>query len=380
MNNVSFLSLVMKKIYNGRPHLPRNELFYNRIEQTLAGNSANVWFMTKGCQWDAMGGCTMCNYGKGYVLSDEETLHAVKTGLLSLPTTITELFLSPSGSFLDDNEVSPHIRQKIYKIVEKLDVDYFAFESRAELVDKQKLDELRTLLPNKKIAVEIGLESSDNFVREFCINKGNKIEDFIVSAQTVRNFGFECIANVSVGPAFLSQEEAVNDAIETTLWALKNGADTVVLFPMHVKPYTLLDWLYRRGYYNPPSLWLLIEVLFKLGEENSKYVDISWYRSGYSDSKKIVASPDSCDKCKPIIYELLDEYRKGRNFDVIKKLYQLECDCKKEYLENKHRDGYTPLLQRVLNCYSLLARDFGLLDWWTNHIEEISKEMEDKLC
>lgn len=368
----------MRKIHDKRPHLSIQETSYNRVEQTKAGCSANVWFTTKGCQWDSVGGCTMCNYGRGYELSEQETINAVKQGLSSLPNGVSELFLSPSGSLIDSQEVSPTVRQEIYKLIDKHSTDYFAFETRAELINKEVLDEIKRMISKKNIGIEIGLESANPWIREFCVNKGNQLEDFICAAQMVKKYGFECLANVSLGTAFLTPSEALSDAVNSSRWALENGADTVVLFPMHVKPYTLLEWLYKKGYYKPPTLWMFIEVLYNIGPEKISNVDISWYRSGYSDESKIIASPDSCDKCKPTVYNLLDEYRKSRDFDIVYQLHNFECACKQ--MDDETKQIPKSIKERVFEIYSILAEDFELVDWFEDNYNKLINQMEAISC
>ena len=378
MNDINFLSLIMKKIHDKRPRLSIKETSYNRIEQTKAGCSANVWFMTKGCQWDSVGGCTMCNYGRGFDLNEQEIINAVKQGLSALPNDVSELFLSPSGSLIDPQEVPPIVRQEIYKLINKHSTDYFAFETRAEFINKEALDEIKRMISNKNIGIEIGLESANPWIRKFCINKGNQLEDFINAAQLIKKYDFECLANVSLGTAFLTPREALSDAVNSSRWALENGAHTVVLFPMHVKPYTLLEWLYKKGYYKPPTLWMFIEALYNIGPENINNIDISWYKSGYSDESKIIASPDSCDKCKPTVYNLLDKYRKTRDFDIVYKLHNFKCGCKQ--MEDEATELQKPLKERIFEIYSILAEDFELTHWFKDNRNNLMEQMEAISC
>ena len=374
----NFLSLVMKEIRSKRPLLSIDEVYYMRIEKAKVGRSATLWFMTNGCSWDALGGCTMCNHGRGHNLDEKETISAVLQGLAALPPDIAELFFLASGSLLDPLEVPPAIRREIYKLISKQPVGYLGIETRAEHVNEPELNLIKENLGAKNIGIEIGLESANLFIRRFCVNKGNSLNDFIAAASLVNKYQFECLANVALGNAFLTHNEALEDAVRSTHWALDNGANTVVLFPIHVKPYTLLEWLYKKGYYKLPTLWLFIETLYRIGPERIGQVDISWYKSGYSDTSKIVISPDSCEKCKPAIYLLLDEFRQKRSFDVICLLYNMDCSCKSHLQESANTA--LPLNERVFEMYSVLAEDFGLTDWFNINKTSIKKTMEAALC
>lgn len=379
MIKYNFLSLVMKKIRMLRPELSVNQPFFNRIEETQLGLSANSWFMTGGCSWDQQGGCTMCNYGKGVAISESDTLEAIKTAVESLPKDIVELFLSPSGSFLDNREVPASTRSKILDIANNSNVKFFAFETRAEFVTEELLKELRENVVGKKIGVEIGLESSNSFIRNYCINKGNELEDFTKAANLIKKYGFECIANVSLGTPFLNPKEAKEDTVNTVKWALNNGVDTVVIFPMHVKPYTLLEWLYKNDYYEPPSLWLLINTLYEIGEELIDRVDISWYRNGYEDKRKVIASPTTCECCLDKIYDMLDEYRKTRDFSIVREMQFFHCSCREKEPMVKFKEKEF-LVDRVMRLYSILAEAFDSSEWWNINKQNLEKEMRSIWC
>jgi radical SAM enzyme (TIGR01210 family) len=370
--------MVMKKIRNKRPSLSIDEIFYQRKEQSRAGVSCTLWFMTVGCSWDKDGGCTMCNHGCGHSVNEENTINAIKQGLASFPSDMAELFLLVSGSFFDPHEVSQTAKKSIYNLLNMYPFEYLGLETRSESVTESELVLLKNTIKNKKIGIEIGLESSDPWIREFCINKGNTLDDFVVAANLIRKYDFECLANVSLGNAFLTFDETLKDTVQSAKWALQNGADTVVLFPVHVKPYTLLEWLYKNGYYNPPTLWQFIEALYSIGSEMIGHIDISWYRSGYTDTKKILSSPDSCVSCRNIIYDILDQFRIKRDFYIVEKMMELNCQCKNTLVVDD--SNMTDLKERVVSIYNEIAYDFGLSDWYDKRIDEIKKRMDDVIC
>ncbi len=378
MGKNNYLSMVMKKIHERRPPLSEKEVYYNRVEQSKAGTSATAWFLSGGCQWDAEGGCTMCNHGWGRKMSDEDTVVAIRQALADLPDNTAELFLLASGSLIDTEEVSEFVRQQMYKLVKEKDIPYFAFETRSESVNREILEELKICLPHQKIGVEIGLESADPWIRKFCVNKGNELEDFLRAAALIKEYGFECLANISLGTAFLSPRQALDDAVYSAKWALEHGADTVVLFPLHIKPYTLLEWLYGKGYYKPPSLWLLVEAIYRIGHRQAEHVDISWYRNEYKDPAKMILSPDTCVNCRKMVYQGLDEYRRTRDFNIITNLRSTPCGCKDGMPETDGIPGIdmNSTKARVFDLYGRLAEDLGLTGWWNVNKVNLKAEIE----
>src|SRR5439155_1439414 len=99
------------------------------------------------------------------------------------------------------------------------------------------------------------------WVQRYCVNKGNEPSQFVDAARQVKSRGMHLYSNVALGLPFLSARESVEDATRSVLWSLANGADVVDLFPIHIKPYTLTEFLHHQGWYSPIPLWGLVEVL-----------------------------------------------------------------------------------------------------------------------
>ena len=213
------LSAVMHHIHYLRPLLSSQPVYYNRVEKSRGGNYVEVWFMTAGCQWDAQGGCTMCNYGRGHVLSEDEIVDAVQRGLAAINVEVSELVVSPSGSMLDHQEVPAGARRRIFSLIRDFPTPQFVFETRSETVTPDAVKEFVESVPRKRLGVEIGLESSNAWVQRFCINKGNHPNQFVRASKILHDHGIQVHANVLLGTAFLSSLEALS----VMLWTLYDG-------------------------------------------------------------------------------------------------------------------------------------------------------------
>lgn len=361
------LAKVMAVVRTDRPKLPASQPYFNRIERVPAGRYAELWFRTAGCTWDKQGGCTMCNYGASQRPSVEETAAAVRMGLKELPTPIEELMISPSGSMLDPTEVDPDLRRQIYAMASIYDTSKFLVETRSEYVTDETMAELRSSQPaGRTVTIEIGLESADPWKLRYCINKGHGVEDFTRAAEVARRHGVEVYANICLGTAFLAPSEAIEDTHASAIWALENGASHVVLFPLHIKPYTLLDVLAQDGRYSAVSLWSLVEVLNRFDAAMLHRVEIAWYRSYYDTDAKIRKSPSTCPKCHDAVVSLLDGYRAQQTRAAVDKLVNYQCSCQLQW-----RSTLTPptesLSSRVLREYHALAESFGLSEMLERH-------------
>lgn len=347
-----FLSKVMQQLRLSRRMTTSPAIFYNRLEKSKAGNYVEVWFKTDGCQWDSKnGGCTICNYGHSNNTSEEEMIHAVKNGLSAIEVNVDELVVSPSGSMLDPIEVPASTRRSIFSLVNDFPTPYFIFETRADTIKDDVIKEFSQLVKNKKLGVEVGLESSNPWIQRFCINKGSHPNFFYRASNVLKTYGIESIANISLGVPFLSAIEAIDDCVKSILWSFSNGANLAVVFPLHVKPNTLLEWLYKENLYKPPSLWSLVEVLSRVGPVLAEKTDISWYRSYYDDATKIIASPDTCPVCIDKVYKLLDNYRATRNYSTIKELIEFNCQCKEDWRKEVDKYPEVELTKRVWTFY-----------------------------
>lgn len=359
-----FLEQVMRKVREHRPLLPKSKAFYNRFESVRAGTFAEVWFMTRGCSWDHQGGCTMCNYGRGEDLNADEIVDAVQAALDDLKREIDELLVSPSGGMLDSAEVPISTRRRIYGLVREFPSKKFLIETRCETITEDAVKELVEAVPDRKLGIEVGLESSCAWIQRFCVNKGSHPDNFRKAAAIARRFDVDFYANVALGTAFLSVAEAIDDCCASVRWALSNGATNAIVFPLHVKPYTLLNRMFDEKLYRPPSLWSLVEVLRELGPELQGHTEIAWYRSYYDDPSKIMLSPTTCPQCIDRVLDLLDGYRATQSSAYVDQLSAITCSCKDSWRRELAASPQQPLQERTFGLYELLAENFDLQPWW----------------
>lgn len=349
-----------------------------RVEEIAGAPFVTLWFRTRGCRHDASGGCTMCNYGISSPVTTEQMVEYVHAGLSTIPENQNlTLLVSPSGSMLDDWEVPEDARANIFRLVNACPGRTYLCETRAETVTEQRVRQLAQLITTKVPCVEMGLESADPWIMRYCINKKLAPNLFVHSTELLHKYGVRAVANILVGAPFLSPREAIDDAVRTVEWAIAQGVDNCVLFPVHVKQWTLVEWLWRHGYYSPPSLWSLIEVLARVGPTHSSRTTISWYKI-YSEKVAwgeldpavewgYLLSPTSCPRCRATIMQLLDEYRDTNSYDVVRKLTSIECECKDIWRATLAAAEHETLPQRVARLYGQIGRDLLGDAWWDVH-------------
>lgn len=156
-----FLKCIMSTIYENKRSLPEEPLTVVRHEIADGRAMCEVWFMTEGCAYDKEGGCTMCNYGKGHKVDEEMILARLKQSFQELPDSNYNLVINPSGSFLDEREVCSRLRLGIYELLDHVSFESLTVESRADVITESLLRELRNRYPDKRVSVEIGVETLD---------------------------------------------------------------------------------------------------------------------------------------------------------------------------------------------------------------------------
>ncbi len=369
------LKKIQREIYKARKPLSKDIKYVVRKEQTVNGIFAEIWFLTKGCQWDASGGCVMCNYGKGFTISHEEMIISIDNALQEAGNDIYELAITPSGSFWDEREVPRNIREHIYMRVSESNVKKFSFETRVETITEKNIKELKKHINSKLLAVEFGLETSNDWIRKNCLNKGSNLADYLIAIKTLKSYEIETLVNISLGIPFLSENESIIDTIESINWAHESGADSVIVFPIHVKPGTLVNVLYQNKLYHTISLWSLVKVLDSIQVEYLCKTQISWYKNYYTDASKIISSPGSCKYCYSHVISLLDEYRATCSKSVIDKLNEFDCRCKSHWGEKILIEPIS-LKERTFNSYKHLGINILTPKWWNENENRIIKELQ----
>jgi radical SAM enzyme (TIGR01210 family) len=234
------------------------------------------------------------------------------------------------------------------------------FETRAETITDEVLKLCKSILGERFYGLYVGLESRSSFVLKHCINKQLRTESVLSAIKACKQNSIQIMVNVLVGATYLTTEESISNAVETVQWALSKGVDRCDLFPVHVKRFTPLAVLYYAGLYNPPSLWILVEVLNQLGASTWSSVGLSWYTS--YGAYNIVASPMTCSTCQEALTLCLDGFEHTHKAEYVHKMNAIECSCKESL--NTHHIAEPSLPERVIRGYNKMAEEVMGLNWW----------------
>jgi len=265
-----------------------------------------VILRTRGCSWNR---CLMCGYRRDTDprVTNEDLKKQLEKALKRGKGRILKIFTS--GSFF---ELDKEFRDFVYCKVSKMGFEKLIVESRPEFVCRVEEDLEKIEF---ELEVGIGLETSNDFVREYCINKGFTFEDFKEASKFLKSKGFRVKVYLLLKPPFLSEKEAIEDAIKS-IKDVKGLADIVSLNPANVQSGTYLEGLWRRGIYRPPWLWSVVEVL------KSSNLEIVSDPVGAGSLR----GPHNCGKCDKAVVRAVREFSLYQDKSVFE---NLNCKCLK---------------------------------------------------
>ena len=318
-----------------RPKEPRREVTTWREEELLDGRVVDALVAileTRGCSHErGTGGCTMCGYAGDTPLRapTEEELLAQVEHVASTRGDARWVKLYTSGSMLDPGEVPPRVLEALVDAFG--DAGMLTVESRAEHVTRQRVEALGD---TSRREVAIGLESACDGVLAASVHKGMTLEAFEEAAAHVKGAGARLRAYVLLKPPFLTEAEAVEDAVEAALAAAEAGADVVSLNPVSVHGDTLVDFLHYRGEYEPPWLWSVVHVLERVTRELPGGVRIVSAPTAGGKAR----GAHNCGRCDKDVLTAIEFFRLSGDPEELEAVPG--CDCRARWSAQLDLEGY----------------------------------------
>ncbi len=359
-----FLSQVMRTLRSqlkpqderDKPRIAGHNFIYGRF-QNMPYELPLIYFESKGCRYDKAGACTMCNFGRGAWYADTEIFDAIKRELDQFKGA-PSVFITPAGSFLDDGEVSPVLRRRILNAIVENGTKLFSTESRAEFITEDKIKEIKKIAGEMDIEMGLGLETSNPLIANYCINKISSTEKYTRAVRLLKKYNIEVFTHVLLKPAFVTEREAYEDALQTILWAFSQGSDMVGIGLMNIKKGTLNYWLSERGLYTPPTYWTVLKIIQNVPKDLRNRVTLF----GFESSTKMYGMAGNCDICTQHIKRLLFSYLGTRDESVLAAAANYDCECKEAWKQEMQSTA-TPLTERLPKIYSMIAKELFGKEW-----------------
>jgi len=226
-----------------------------------------------------------------------------------------------SGSFFDPAEVPLPARNAFGTLVKGKIV---IAETRPEFVIPESIASFEEIVDDGShdipLYIAIGLETSDDRIREKCINKGFSWEDFLRASKAARSAGAGVKAYLLLKPLFLTERESIEDTI-SSLGALRGISDMISLNPCSVQRGTELEYYWKRREYRPPYLWSVLSILSRARE----HVVCDPLEGGRE------RGAHNCGLCDRSILQGIRDYSLSGDKELIRGLLEMDCACREEW-------------------------------------------------
>jgi len=129
--------------------------------------------------------------------------------------------------------------------------------------------------------------------------------------------GFSIKTYILLKPPFLTEKSAINDAIKSIEFA-STYSEIISLNPVNIQNNTLVEFLWRKGYYRSPWLWSVVDVLKKtshLGKVVSFPTAPGTQRGAHN-----------CGKCDEDVIKAIENFSFTQDIEYLNSIK--ECECK----------------------------------------------------
>ncbi len=227
------------------------ELMRSWFTQEVVGTEVvptlNVVIPTRGCSWNQ---CLMCSYSL-----DAQEREFIQEFRELMKKEFEKIKIFTSGSFLDKKELPESVRNRILDVIKEKGVREVTVETRPEYAEEAA--KVQSYLGDISLEVALGLESANDRILKYCINKGFLFEDF---EKAVEILDTRIKAYLLIKPPFLTEYEGIEDAVNSAE-SIERLVDVISFNPVVIHRETLLEYLWKTRSYTPPWIWSVVEIL-----------------------------------------------------------------------------------------------------------------------
>lgn len=356
---------ISKLMKNTRSKAPLRHFDYNRIARHdvrighLNGKQVErfiLHFRSNGCLWcKASGGCTMCGFwnetAQGYkVVTAEAFVNQFQNALHRFDLQRYPILgLYNAGSFLQEEEIPFTAVETIFRLIATHlpDLRQVTIESRVDYITEEKLRELQNILGNDiQLAIGMGFDSEDHIVRNLIINKGISKGELEQAIEITKRLKIHSIVYVLLKPPFLTEREAIEDAIRSTSYLSTVDPTEIHYETVTVEADTLVGQMYANDLYRPMWLWSIIEVLKRVHSFATPYMTPLRYVARAMDV------PHNCTLCTETVTKKI--YNRYCSDWDLAHFSDPDCPCRAEWLDTVRKEYPLSLRERVLEGLSEL--------------------------
>jgi archaeosine synthase beta-subunit len=291
-----------------------------------------VIFRSGGCSWKQ---CLMCGYRfeRSRNKNRDELLAEMRGQLRWVaenypPESYAMVKIFTSGSFFDPREVPPAFLDDVAALFAGKVV---IAETRTEYVAEDVLTSFRENLEAggnaAALYVAMGLETTNDYIRDKCIRKGHTFDDFKDAVETARRADVGIKTYLMMKPPYLTEREALAD-MKKSIREVIPYSDIISMNLCTIQTRTEVEQYWKQGSYRPPYLWSALDALLS----TDHYVQCDPVGGGKR------RGPHNCGECDYEIVDAINEYNRTGNKIHLKRCVDAGCACVEEWkyvLENE---------------------------------------------
>lgn len=333
--------------------------------------SLTITLSPTGCEWARQGGCTMCGEFEGAYKRDDllnnpqfhisqfvsaVTNPSVWDTALKEEVPISWIRINQEGNFTNPHEMNIEAQEKILRLATRIKgVKRVTIESRPQYLSEKTVLFLADIFNSSGVELEIGmgLEAENDVVRNICINKRGTREQFEKTVNLLKKHNIYSLAYILLKPPFLTEKEAIDEAVETAHFAANIGFSRISFEPMSIHQYTLADLLKENGDYKPPWLWSVIEVAKRCSDISNIFGigGVGYYPVPTEYAHNYCMEKDDCNRK---IIEAIKKYNEIRDVSVFE---HLDCRCKRIWY-NECLESPSSLDKRIDKQLTMVEKNF----------------------
>lgn len=299
-------------------------------------NRLVVFMRGTGCsQIKKNGGCTCCGFysisNLGVKIDDDFYIEEIQRIIEDKENKITDfeiICLYNDGSLLNEEEFSFNILLYMINALNSIEsIKKIVIEAKVNDITEEKLQKIRKTT-DKEFEITIGYESSNEKVRQLCVNRPFTNKDFEEKIKIAKYYNISIVPLLMVKPAFLSELESIEDFVASLSYLEGFDLERIDMELPTVMKDTLNFDLWANRLYKPITFWSVIEIL---RQRESKGFKTPIYVSPMVYSVAAIDKAGNCEKCSDSVYRLFETYNKIGDISVFD---NLDCECKQKWIES----------------------------------------------
>jgi radical SAM enzyme (TIGR01210 family) len=298
---------------------------------------AIIGLNTPGCSYGKnLEGCFHCGYLKGYGHLNNmynQFLEDVKQ--YAGQDTIC---LYSNGSFFDPEEIPHKLQKKM--LVHLVDSGFkrIIVETRPDFITEAHLNDMLKSIPSEYLKIGLGFDTYSDDIRDVCLNKGFTRHQYDDAARILNKNDIIFETRIVLKPPFLTEDEAIKEALLSIEHAFKKGSNEVSLEPVAIQDYTLQDYLRKKGFYRVPWLWSVISIIRDTHYKGRIVVG----GEAFLPLPKEIAH--NCNKCSDSIWQAIYNFNKTQDLTLFDRF---ECNCIEDWKKDLNTKDI-PLFNRII--------------------------------